>query len=95
MDRSSLKIADVEKKFYTQKELAARWHITQSSVKNNRERGLLPYFQIPGSSRVLYPVAEIERIEAENTKRPAKEVRPKPKANRKLPEVSSTREWRI
>ena len=94
MDRS-FDIADLEKKFYTQKELAARWHITQSSVKNYRERGLLPYFQLPGSSRVLYPVAEIERIEDENTKLPKKGVTNKPKSYRKMPEVSSTREWRI
>jgi hypothetical protein len=44
---------------------------------------------------VLYPVAEIERIEDENTKLPKKEVTNKPKSYRKMPEVSSTREWRI
>ena len=82
------------KGFVTQKELAKRWHLSQSCVKNYRAAGYLPFFQLPGSKRVLYPIAEIERIELENTTC-RKETKPKPEIKRKSPEVSSTTQWRI
>lgn len=87
--------------FLTQKELAKRWRLSQSCVKNYREAGYLPYFQLPGSKRVLYPVAEIERLEREHLKIVRKEVEPKPKkteTERKSPEGSSActeSKWRI
>ena len=42
-------------KFLTQAELAKRWRASQSCVKNWRDQGLLPFFRLPGSTRVLYP----------------------------------------
>lgn len=90
-----------DNKYLTQKELAKRWHLSQSCVKNYRVAGYLPYFQLPGSTRILYPVAEIERIEKENTKPVRKGVKQRHNHNivkRKSPEISSTKKktkWRI
>jgi hypothetical protein len=87
-------------KFLTQKQLAQRWLMSESCVKNYRTMGLLPFFQLPRTARVLYPVAEIERIEQENiTSCQGKEINPRPEKQRKTPEVSSTTsnapKWRI
>jgi len=78
--------------FLTQSELAQRWRVTQSSIKNWRERGQLCYFQLPGSSRVLYPIEAVEEIEKEVMQRERKaEIR------REKPGMSSKpkEEWRI
>ncbi len=88
------------KGFLTQKELAERWHLSQSCVKNYRTEGKIPFFQLPGAKRVLYPLAEIEGIELENTKSNQKEEKERTNRTdkvRKMPEVSSTAEmkWRI
>lgn len=87
------------KKFFTQGELARRWRLTQSSIKNLRDRGQLPYFRLPGSSRVLYPVDTVEELERLHTIS-AKEVDKKrhyTEIKRKKPDVSATtkKEWRI
>ena len=49
--------------YFTQKELAQRWRISESTVKSIRDRGEIPYFFPPNSSRVLYPREEILTIE--------------------------------
>jgi hypothetical protein len=81
--------------FLSQKQLAMRWQMSESCVKNYRNKGLLPFFRLPQTSRVLYPLDAIERLEAENTQSNKKENRPKPEKQRKSPEVSSTLKWRI
>lgn len=85
--------------FLTQSELANRWRVTQSSIKNWRERGQLCYFQLPGSSRILYPIEAVEEIEKKFTK-PTKEVMQrerKAKGNREKHVVSANKDenWRI
>ncbi|MFC1868367.1 DNA-binding protein [Thermodesulfobacteriota bacterium] len=88
------------KSFLTQKELAKRWRMAESSIKNWRERGHLCYFQLPGSTRVLYPVEAVEEIESTFTT-PAKEVvdktSKKTEISRRKPEISSKpqKEWRV
>jgi len=85
-------------RYLTQKQLAQRWHLSESCVKNYRAKGIIPFFQLPNSARVLYPVLEIERIESEHTKMERKEGCPKPAYQRKALEVSSTDnrdKWRI
>ena len=87
------------KKFLTQGELAERWRLTESSIKNLRDRGQLPHFRLPGSSRVLYPVETVEELEKLHTIS-AKEVdkkRQHTEIKRKKPDVSATpkKEWRI
>ena len=76
-----------------------RWRLTESSIKNLRDRGQLPYFRLPGSSRVLYPVETVEELERLHTIS-AKEVDKKRRhteIKRKKPDVSAIpkKEWRI
>jgi hypothetical protein len=95
-----LKMADPvqEEKFLTQAELAKRWRTSQSCVKNWRDRGHLPYFRLPGSTRVLYPLQGIQEVESQFTK-PVKEVvnqNERTEIKRKKPDISATnKEWRI
>jgi excisionase family DNA binding protein len=89
---------DVEKKYLTQKEVADRFRVTPSTIKNWRDEGKLEYFQVPGSTRVLYPRESIEGFENQHTKkakvvefkRPAEIQRIKPGVSSKL-----QKEWRI
>ena len=86
-------------KYLTQGELAERWRITESTVKNLRGRGQLPYFRLPGSSRVLYAVEAVEELERLHTT-PAEEVdkaRQRTEITRKKPDISATprKEWRV
>ncbi len=88
-----------EKKFLSQRELAERWRRTESSVKNLRDRGHLPYFRLPGSARVLYPVEAVKELEKQHTT-PVKGVdkeRKQTEITRKKPDVSATsgKDWRI
>ena len=87
------------KKFLNQSELAERWRLTESSIKNLRDRGHLPYFRLPGSSRILYPVETVEELERLHTTM-AKEVdkaRQRTEITRKKPDISATprKEWRM
>ena len=50
-----------EKELWTQQEVADYFRVVPSTVKNWRERGLIKYWQAPGSSRVLYFGDEIDR----------------------------------
>jgi hypothetical protein len=87
-----------QKKYLTQAELAKRWRMSESCVKNLRARRCVPYLQFPGSSRVLYPLHGIQEVENLLTE-PAREVMPeeiRAEIKRKKPVVSSEDEdWRI
>ena len=50
--------------FFTQKELAERWKVSEGTLKKIRDNGGISYFFPPNSRRVLYPVEEVIRIEA-------------------------------
>ena len=47
---------ELDKKYLTQQEVADLFRVSPGTVKNWRDAGLLDYFQVPGSSRVLYPM---------------------------------------
>lgn len=83
--------------FFTQKELALRWKVTQTTLKNWRDGGILPFFQVPMSSKILYPVDAILEIEKNNIL--GKEVIKKEatEKEREKPVVSSKpkRKWRV
>jgi predicted site-specific integrase-resolvase len=89
---------DLEIKYLTQNEVADRFRVTPSTIKNWRDEGKLEYFQVPGSTRVLYPRESIEDFERQHTKK-AKvlEFRRPAEIKRIKPEVSSKpqKEWRI
>jgi hypothetical protein len=86
----------VTKKFLTQHEVACRFRVSPSTIKNWRERGLLHYFQAPGSTRVLYPVDAIDEFERRCTK-VAKEVVKEKEITRERSNVSTRPQkvWRI
>ena len=82
--------------YLTQTEVADKFRVTQSTVKNWRERGLLRYLQAPGSRRVLYPVDAIEEFEQKSIHTKKEVVTPREIQRKSL--RTSTRpakEWRI
>jgi hypothetical protein len=83
-------------KFLTQHEVACRFRVSPSTIKNWRERGLLHYFQAPGSTRVLYLADAIDEFERQCTK-VAKEVVRKREIIRERSNISTRpeKEWRI
>jgi hypothetical protein len=60
---------ELDKKYLTQQEVADLFRVKPGTVKNWREAGYLDYFQVPGSSRVLYPAETINQFEREHTKK--------------------------
>lgn len=86
--------------YFTQKELAQRWRVTEATIKSIRDRGEIPYFSPPNSSRVLYPREEILTIEQEQLRSTNKEKRQQKNtaiSKRKQPvnPTKSKQEWRI
>ncbi len=86
--------------FFTQSELAERWRVTEATIKNIRDNGGISYFLPPKSSRILYPVEEVIRIEAEQLKLNKKEKNTLKKqfdSKMKKPVVSSNsdKKWEI
>ena len=67
VDRNEIFDTNEEQKYLTQKELAKRWRVAESTIKNLRDKGYLTYFQFPGSTRVLYPVEQVMAAEEEYT----------------------------
>jgi DNA-binding transcriptional MerR regulator len=82
--------------YLTQREVADRFRVTQSTVKNWRERGLLAYFQALGSTRVLYPVIAVEQFEQQSIKQ-KKGVVKLTEIKRKRPRIPARpeKEWRL
>jgi len=86
------------KKLWTQQEVADYFRVVPSTVKNWRDRGLIKYWQAPGSSRVLYFGDEIKDFRAANTFNGKGGVQNNKKAiKREKPVVSANpdKEWRI
>lgn len=86
----------------TQKELAERWRVSQGTIINLRQQGKLPFFHIPGSKKILYPLESIIRIEQENSTKEVqsqekKYSRQPAKITTKKPVISARpeKEWRI
>jgi excisionase family DNA binding protein len=55
-----------EPEFYNQTEVANLLHCSPGTVKNLRERGLLPYLRPPGSRMVRFPRKEFWQFVSEN-----------------------------
>jgi Helix-turn-helix domain len=84
--------------YLTQDEVASRFRVSPSTVKNWRDRGLLDYFQALGSTRVLYPVESVEALERQSLKTNKKKEVVKPtEVKRERPEISTKpkKEWKI
>lgn len=85
-----------ERSYLTQAEVASRFRVSSGTIINWREKGQLKYFRCPGSSRVLYPVADIDEFEKTYTTTNKEVIRPR-KIKRVKPEISvqPEKEWRI
>jgi len=86
--------------YFTQKELAQRWRVTEATIKNIRDIGGIPFFLPPNSSRVLYPIGDIVELEQEGLTSTNKEERKRKKPteskrNKPVNPTKSTMEWRI
>jgi len=86
-----------ETRYLTQREVAGRFRVTQSTIVNWRERGLLEYFQAPGSRRVLYPVTAVEKFEKQSIKQKKKGVIRPAEIKRKRPRIPAKpeKDWRL
>jgi len=88
--------SDKSIKFLTQREVACRFRATPSTIINWRERGLLRYFQAPGSRKVLYPVEAIEEFESKYIKQKGGNPESFEVKGKKLETPSKPhREWRV
>ena len=88
----------LDEKYLTQEEVACLFRVSQSTVKNWREKGLLVYLQPPGSTRVLYPRESVEDFEKQHTKKgKVLEFKRPAEVKREKPGMSSKprKEWRI
>lgn len=85
-----------EQEYLTQKEVASKFRVTESTVKNWRQKGLLRYLRVAGSTRVLYPINTIEEFEKQSLHQEKEVVRPK-EIKRERPGISprEKKEWRI
>jgi hypothetical protein len=88
-----------DKDFWTQKEVADYFRVTQNTVIRWRRSGLLSFFRPPASVRVLYYRNEVEQFKQTNTtqKKGGDKRKTKSGAERKKPDISVTPngEWRI
>jgi hypothetical protein len=88
----------MEKELWTQTEVAEYLRVVPATVKNYRDRGLLKFFQPPGSPRILYYRDDILRFVSQNTyndkgggaapKRPVLKGKP-------VVSASPEKDWRI
>lgn len=85
-----------QNEYLTQREVAAKFRVSQATVINWRKRRLLDYFQAPGSTKVLYPATAVDDFENRSLHKVEEVIKPK-KIARKSPEISTgpVREWRI
>ena len=85
----------------TQKNIAERWHVSQGTIIKWREDGKLPFFRLPGTSKILYPLREIILLETQHTTEMkeynAKRQKQSTELQRKKPAMSAKpqKEWRI
>jgi hypothetical protein len=82
--------------YLTQSEVADKFRVTQSTVKNWREKGLLQYLRVPGSTRVLYPINTVEELEHQSLHQEKEVAKPK-EIKRERSEISPKQQkvWRI
>ena len=80
--------------YYTQKEVAGMFRVSQSTIIKWRSQGCLEYFRAPGSNRVLYPVDAVERFQQEYTSREEVVAKRFSRGESKR-RVAPERQWRI
>lgn len=86
------------KELWTQSEVAEYLRVVPGTVLNWRKRGLLRYFQAPGSRRVLFYRDDILRFRDDHTTQPeGGDAKHKPIPTRKKPDISTTpkKKWEV
>jgi hypothetical protein len=87
------------KELWNQQEVADYFRVTSNTIKNWRERGLLSFFQAPGSTRIQYFRDEICRFrKANSVLRVAFKAKPKNKLHKEKPvksDILHNEDWRI
>jgi excisionase family DNA binding protein len=87
------------KALWTQTEVADYFRVVPGTIKNWRDRGLLPYIQPPGSTRVLIPEQAVKDFVEKYIiiKKGGDKNKYLAKIKRKKPDVSPTpdKKWRI
>lgn len=87
--------ASGERNFLTQAEVADRFRVSVATVITWRKKGIMGYFQAPGSTKILYPVSAIEAFEQRfYHKTKAEEVVQKKKESPEVP-TRPKQVWRI
>jgi hypothetical protein len=87
--------ASAERNFLTQAEVADRFRVSVATVITWRKKGIMGYFQAPGSTKILYPVSAIEAFEQRfYHKTKAEEVVQKKKESPEVP-TRPKQVWRI
>lgn len=87
-----------KKELWTQQEVADYFRVVPSTIKNWRDRGLIKYWQAPGSTRVLYFADEIRDFRDNNTfngKGNAQGKKPAVKREKPVVSPNPARVWRI
>lgn len=85
-----------ENEFWTQKEVADHFRVVSGTVKNWREKGLLKFWQAPGSTRVLFFRDDIREFTDNHISKKGGDKKPKAEIIKVKPCVSSPKkEWRI
>ena len=87
-----------EKELWTQEEVAGYFRTAPSTIYNWRKKGLLNYFQAPGSSRVLYFRDDVLSFMRQNShSKKGGVTAPLAQAERAKPVVSTKNKktWRI
>lgn len=85
-----------QKELWTQSEVAEYFRVVSGTVKNWREQGMLSYWQVPGSSKVLFYRDEIKTFRNKHTVSKKGDEKPKAEIKKAKPSVSSVKkEWRI
>jgi DNA-binding transcriptional MerR regulator len=80
----------------TQAEVAGKFRVTESTVKNWREKGLLRYLRVAGSTRVLYPADSVAQLENNSLHQEREVIKPK-EVKRERPGISPKQQkvWRV
>jgi predicted site-specific integrase-resolvase len=96
---SGEKYMEKENKLWTQQEVADYLRVVPSTVKNWRDRGLIKFWQAPGSTRILYFENDIKDFIEKNTSgvKGGQQQNKTALIKREKPVVSANpkKEWRI
>jgi transposase len=86
-----------DKELLTQNEVAQYFRVSCNTIKNWRERGLLSFFRVPGSTRVLYLAEEIKEFSKNNLtlKKRGEKTKKQIALKKEMPVMFPDRKWEV